>query len=276
MPWSSAARRQRRAPPFRRRRRGRGRGRDSATASDRVPEGGRSTGRDRRSPVGSRPRGNERSRGPHRPRRRGPLPELKIMLLTAWVMVRGDRRNEALIAAALAEKHGYPERKYLPPHLTAPGVTSQARVRSHLPKGRSAGWRRVFVRGYSHPVCPPGTTVGRFSNTLSAFRKLRTSMSALLSTSLNSRHIATPKPSSIDRHVEEFLHWEEQHPSSPGGVTHRADRIPPGACRRQAWDRGRPTKLPSFTRHPARKFYSGLQGSMITSGSSRVAAFSSI
>jgi lipopolysaccharide/colanic/teichoic acid biosynthesis glycosyltransferase len=32
--------------------------------------------------------------------------ELKIMLFTCWVMIRGDNRNEALIAAALAEKHG--------------------------------------------------------------------------------------------------------------------------------------------------------------------------
>jgi hypothetical protein len=54
--------------------------------------------------------------------------ELKIMLLTAWVMVRGDRRNEALIAAALVEKRGHGERKPVPLDLTAPGVASEARV----------------------------------------------------------------------------------------------------------------------------------------------------
>jgi hypothetical protein len=62
------------------------------------------------------------------------LLELKIMLLTAWVMVRGDRRNEPLIAAALAEKHGHGERKPPPPHLAASGVTSEARVRQMFRK----------------------------------------------------------------------------------------------------------------------------------------------
>jgi lipopolysaccharide/colanic/teichoic acid biosynthesis glycosyltransferase len=56
------------------------------------------------------------------------LLELKIMLLTAWVMVRGDRRNEPVIAAALAEKRGHGEREPVPPHLTAPVVVSEARV----------------------------------------------------------------------------------------------------------------------------------------------------
>jgi lipopolysaccharide/colanic/teichoic acid biosynthesis glycosyltransferase len=57
------------------------------------------------------------------------LLELKIMLLTAWVMVGGDRRNEQLIAAALAEKHDHGERKPLPRHLTAQVDTNKARVR---------------------------------------------------------------------------------------------------------------------------------------------------
>jgi lipopolysaccharide/colanic/teichoic acid biosynthesis glycosyltransferase len=72
------------------------------------------------------------------------LLELKIMLLTAWVMVCGDRRNELLIAAALAEKRGYGERKPVTPHLTAPAVASEARAGQFFRKdgvlapGRSA------------------------------------------------------------------------------------------------------------------------------------------
>jgi hypothetical protein len=71
------------------------------------------------------------------------LLELKIMFLTAWVMVRGDRRNESLIAAALAEKLGHGERKPLPPRLTGPGLRSEARVRQIF---RKAG---VLARGQS-------------------------------------------------------------------------------------------------------------------------------
>ena len=76
------------------------------------------------------------------------LLELKIMLLTAWVMVRGDRRNEPLIAAALAEKHGHGERKPRPPHLASTGVTSEARARQIF---RKAG---VLARGRSALVTP--------------------------------------------------------------------------------------------------------------------------
>jgi lipopolysaccharide/colanic/teichoic acid biosynthesis glycosyltransferase len=72
-----------------------------------------------------------------------PLLELKIMLLTAWVMVRGDRRNERLIAAALAEKAGHGERKPRPPRLTTQGITSEAGARQVF---RKAG---VLARGQS-------------------------------------------------------------------------------------------------------------------------------
>jgi lipopolysaccharide/colanic/teichoic acid biosynthesis glycosyltransferase len=65
------------------------------------------------------------------------LLELKIMLRTAWVMVRGDRRNEPLIAAALAEKHGHGQLKPLPPHLATPAVASQARVRQIFRKAEA-------------------------------------------------------------------------------------------------------------------------------------------
>jgi lipopolysaccharide/colanic/teichoic acid biosynthesis glycosyltransferase len=75
--------------------------------------------------------------------------ELKIMLLTAWVMVRGDRRNEALIAAALAEKHGHGERNPVPP-----AVASEARVGQIF---RKAG---VVVHGRS-AIANPRTSFAR-------------------------------------------------------------------------------------------------------------------
>jgi lipopolysaccharide/colanic/teichoic acid biosynthesis glycosyltransferase len=66
------------------------------------------------------------------------LLELKIMLLTAWMMVRGDRRNEPLIAAALAEKRDHGERKPVPAHLTAPAVASEEGVGQIFRKPASA------------------------------------------------------------------------------------------------------------------------------------------
>jgi lipopolysaccharide/colanic/teichoic acid biosynthesis glycosyltransferase len=80
------------------------------------------------------------------------LLELKIMLLTAWVMVGGDRRNEPLIAAALAEKHSHGQPKPLPPHLATPAVASQARVRQIFRKAEALAPGRPAT---SIPRTPP-------------------------------------------------------------------------------------------------------------------------
>jgi lipopolysaccharide/colanic/teichoic acid biosynthesis glycosyltransferase len=62
--------------------------------------------------------------------------ELKIMLFTGWVMVRGDKRNEALIAAALAEKQGHGDPRHTPVHAPRSAASSVIRAQHIIRKSR--------------------------------------------------------------------------------------------------------------------------------------------